>query len=458
MVELFTQTAYFAFQVVQVFLITTLTSAASGVVFKILADPMIAKDVLAENLPKASNFYISYILIQCLANAGTTILQPFDLLRHGILGYIAQMPRTRYRLWRTMRPPRWGRDYPVFANMGVIALAYAVIAPLVMIFAAIGMWVTYIVWRYNLIFVIDADLDSKGLFYPRALTHLTVGLYLAELCLIGLFFINGATGPAVLMVLLFGVTALVHFSVVQAIFPLLHNLPQTLKIEEEIQEEERRAAEAARRSEAAEQDRRNDNGGAASSYFDADQTFGDEDDDLGPLSDDDEDNDDDYENTPQPIGTRALEGASTVRETVRETVGNWVKGIAKDAAREQASSLGIKIGTERGTDDSGPNFITRWLNPHKYEDFIAIRKHLMTLPDEPPRYDGDRRMTYLPPELWAPKPILWIPEDDARVSRQEVAHTRRSTPIFDKGARLDESGRIVVNVEEAPFLEPRLIL
>lgn len=445
MVELFTQTAYFAFQVIQVFLITTLTSAASSVVFEILADPMIAKDVLAENLPKASNFYISYILIQCLANAATAILQPFELLRQGIVGYIAQMPRTRYRLWRTIRPARWGRDFPVFENLGVIALAYAVIAPVILIFAALGMWFTYIIWRYNLIFVIQPELDTKGLFYPRALTHLTVGMYLAEICLIGLFFINSAMGPGVLMILLLVVTALVHYSLVQAIFPLLHNLPQTLKLEEEIQEEEKLAAEAAR---ARENDPDATNNGAANSYYDAEQAFGDEDDDLGPRSDD--------EDSPEPTGnTRALEGASTVRSTVQSTVGTWFKGVTKEHVR----SLGLDLATERDTDtDAAPNFITKWFNPHIHEDFISIRKHLMTLPDEPPTYEDDPRATYYPPEIWMRKPILWIPEDDARVSRQEVAHTRKSTPISDKGARLDESGRMVARVDEAPFLEPRLIL
>lgn len=120
MVELFTQTAYFAFQVIQVFLVTTLTSAASGAIIDVLMDPKTAMDVLAANLPSSSNFYISYILIQCLANAGTALLHPIDILRHAILGRIAQLPRSHYRLWRSMRPTRWGRDFPVFTNLGVI--------------------------------------------------------------------------------------------------------------------------------------------------------------------------------------------------------------------------------------------------------------------------------------------------------------------------------------------------
>jgi len=55
-----------AFQVIQVFLITTFASGAAAVVTKIIDDPGSATTLLAENLPKASNFYISYFIVQGL--------------------------------------------------------------------------------------------------------------------------------------------------------------------------------------------------------------------------------------------------------------------------------------------------------------------------------------------------------------------------------------------------------
>lgn len=120
--ELFTQSGYFAFQVVQVFLITTITSAASGALTSILKDPLSAQKLLAENLPKASNFYLSYILIQCLASGGTSLLQIFALIRHTLVAKVTTLPRARHRSWRTLRPARWGGIFPVFTNMGVIGM------------------------------------------------------------------------------------------------------------------------------------------------------------------------------------------------------------------------------------------------------------------------------------------------------------------------------------------------
>ena len=57
---------YMAFQVIQVFLVTTFASGAASVVTQIIDNPSSATTLLAENLPKASNFYISYFILQGL--------------------------------------------------------------------------------------------------------------------------------------------------------------------------------------------------------------------------------------------------------------------------------------------------------------------------------------------------------------------------------------------------------
>lgn len=118
--ELFTQNAYFAFQVVQVFLVTTITSAASGALQSIIENPLGIQSLLAQNLPKASNFYLSYILIQCLATGGTSVLQVSSVIRHEIVAKTSDIPRTRFKTWHKLRPALWGGIFPVFTNMGVI--------------------------------------------------------------------------------------------------------------------------------------------------------------------------------------------------------------------------------------------------------------------------------------------------------------------------------------------------
>lgn len=62
---------------------------------------------------------------------------------------------------------------------------------------------------------------------------MTVGVYLAQICLIGLFGINAAAGPLVIQVIFLIFCILYHVSLNSAFNPLMKFLPRTLDIEEE---------------------------------------------------------------------------------------------------------------------------------------------------------------------------------------------------------------------------------
>jgi hypothetical protein len=91
----------------------------------------------------------------------------------------------------------------------------------------------YLAYRYNILFVTDNTIDTKGLIYPRALQHLMTGVYLSEVCMIGLFGLALSYGPLVLMVIFLVFTILFHISMNSALDPLLYNLPKSLEAEEE---------------------------------------------------------------------------------------------------------------------------------------------------------------------------------------------------------------------------------
>lgn len=115
----------------------------------------------------------------------------------------------------------------------LIAITYSIIAPLVLGFATIGLYLIYLAYRYNLLYVFNANIDTQGLVYPRALQQTTTGVYLAIICLIGLFAIKTAIGPLILMIVYLIFIVLFHFSLNSAIDPLLMYLPKSLQAEEE---------------------------------------------------------------------------------------------------------------------------------------------------------------------------------------------------------------------------------
>ncbi|EEP75837.1 conserved hypothetical protein [Uncinocarpus reesii 1704] len=236
-VELRTQNFYFGFQVVQVFLVTTIASAASSAVTKIIQKPQEAASLLAENIPKASNFYIAYFILQGLTFSSGALLQVVGLIVSKILGKLLDnTPRKMYKRWSTLSGLGWGTVFPVLTNLCVIAITYAAIAPLVLGFATVGLYLFYIAYRYNMLYVTNANIDTKGMIYPRALQHTTVGCYLLIICLIGLFAIGTASdrsalGPMILMIICGVFTVIYHLSLNQAITPLLNYLPKNLETE-----------------------------------------------------------------------------------------------------------------------------------------------------------------------------------------------------------------------------------
>ncbi|CAL3967118.1 hypothetical protein PZA11_003524 [Diplocarpon coronariae] len=233
-VELFTQNAYFAFQVVQVFLVVTIASSAASIVKQLTDDPSSITSLLATRLPTASNFYISYFIVQGLTVAAGVLSQVVGFFIFSIIyKFLASTPRKMYQKWSGLSAISWGSSLPVFTNIAVIGITYSCIAPLVLGFATIGMALFYIAFKYNVLYVSDSTIDTKGLIFPRALQQLLTGVYLAEICLIGLFAIATTIGPLILMIVFLVFTVLFHFSLNSALDPLLYNLPKSLEAEEE---------------------------------------------------------------------------------------------------------------------------------------------------------------------------------------------------------------------------------
>ncbi|KAG0634556.1 hypothetical protein HOY80DRAFT_1059758 [Tuber brumale] len=233
-VELRVQNMYFAFQVIQVFLVTTMTSAASSVGAQIAENPMSATSILASNIPKASNFYISFMILQGLAISSGSLLQLVGAILYKLLGMLLDnTPRKQWNRWSSLSGLGWGTVFPVYTNITVIAITYSIIAPLVLGFAVVGLGLLYFAYRYNFLFVYNVDIDTKGLVYPRALYQTLTGVYLAEVCLIGLFAIRKAVGPLVLQVAFLVFTILFQLSLSSSVEPLLKFLPKNLEKEEE---------------------------------------------------------------------------------------------------------------------------------------------------------------------------------------------------------------------------------
>lgn len=120
-IELRTQNFYFAFQVIQVFLVATLTSAASATAAQIAQDPSQATSLLSQNLPKASNFYLSFIIVQGLTLSAAALAQIVGVIIFKILGKLLDnTPRKMFMRFSSLAGLGWGTVLPIYTNLLVI--------------------------------------------------------------------------------------------------------------------------------------------------------------------------------------------------------------------------------------------------------------------------------------------------------------------------------------------------
>ena len=116
-IELTVQNSYFAFQVVQVFLVATLGSAATAVVQSVSKNPANAPKLLANKIPLASNFYLCYFILQGLGVVGNILLALVGLVVFMLLGKLLdKTPRKMYKRWISLSGLGWGTVFPIYSK------------------------------------------------------------------------------------------------------------------------------------------------------------------------------------------------------------------------------------------------------------------------------------------------------------------------------------------------------
>ncbi|ORX39718.1 hypothetical protein BD324DRAFT_597224 [Kockovaella imperatae] len=236
-VELDVMNRYFVFLVINTFFIVTLASGLVASVLPILNNPGSVANILAKQLPTASTFFLTLILTQLTGLAGT-LLQVVSLAFYYIkVILLGGSPRSVFSTRYTLQTPSWGTDFPGVTVYAVIMLAYCVISPIVNGFAAAYFAVAAVVYKYLYIWVVDQpeSSDTGGLFFPKAINHVFVGIYIQEVCLCALFFLSrnekgnvAALPQAIIMIVVIVATAGIHYVLMASYKPLRHSLPLSL--------------------------------------------------------------------------------------------------------------------------------------------------------------------------------------------------------------------------------------
>ena len=120
-VELSVQRYYFAFLFVQVFLVVSISSGITAVIGQLANSPQSAPAILAQNLPKASNYFFSYLLLQALTVSAGALVQIMGLIEWFILAPLFDSTaREKWRRQINLPNMQWGSFFPVYTNLACI--------------------------------------------------------------------------------------------------------------------------------------------------------------------------------------------------------------------------------------------------------------------------------------------------------------------------------------------------
>ena len=122
-VENYVQIYYFSFLFVQLFLTVSLSAGITTIIGQLRDTVEAIPTLLGQNLPKASNYFFSYIMIHAFTTLAFTLMQITGLI--GIFVFSPLFDKSLRQKWmrrQSLGLQKWGTFVPVFTNMACIGI------------------------------------------------------------------------------------------------------------------------------------------------------------------------------------------------------------------------------------------------------------------------------------------------------------------------------------------------
>jgi len=313
---------------------------------------------------------------------------------------------------------------------------------MILVFLVVTFCLFYFTYLYNFLNVYEFTTDTGGLAYPKALYQTMTGLYFAEICLAGLFFINpGGRVQGIVMVVVFFLTLLYHYQLWSRFRPLIEFLPVDIQdqIEHKAQEQERADRGGHSDEEASYRD--------AHSVHEASSTS------SPPYSPKDQDR----QQLPRRPSTQNLDE--------KLPPGSVASGSDMQDEKSVHSKPESHTGLWREVSQKWEKRWEQWeekgkekrKHHHDRDSYLASEA-----PRGPRLTDEQVANAFRHEALRIPEPVIWIPNDPYEIAKDECYHTQDSSEmcirISCEGAELDNKFRVVVTEDPPDYVAETLTL
>ncbi|KAI9812046.1 MAG: hypothetical protein M1827_004939 [Pycnora praestabilis] len=471
-VELSVQNYYFGFLFVQVFLVVSISSGITTVIKELSQNIGNTPALLAANLPRASNYFFSYMLLQAFSTSAGALVQVGSLISWFLLApFLDNTARQKWSRQTNLSQMQWGTFFPVYTNLAAIGLIYSVISPLILVFNIITFGMFWVVYRYNTLYVTKFRFDTGGLLFPTAINQLFTGLYVMELCLIGLFFLVrdeqdkvACEGQAIIMIVVAIFTVLYQYLLNEAFGPLFKYLPITLEDDAVRRDEEFARMQRKRLNVPEEED--------AQEEVEGEEEEGGE--DVHDVFEQRKRQSQEQDRKAEVFEMTNLDGKNEHSKLDPRNLGKFVpkKSWAdrtsnpKSPTTPRSKDFGHYPKRRKDEQTTAHDHIHKHHSDLEAQRMDPIGSALFTgINDEiedltPEERDKLVQRAFQHQALRAKRPVTWIPRDDLGVSDDEIFRTQRFSKhiwISNEYTGLDSKGRVVYRRSPPDFSEVDLI-
>jgi hypothetical protein len=195
---------YFLFQVLNVFLVTTIAGSIFDTIAMIVEKPEAAFEMLGNSLPRMSSFFITFVTIKTFLGLGLELVRTMALVQATIRYAFIPNPTLRTARsvvagMRAIDDPGWFPFHKILAQdmlVVVVSVVFAVVAPLVLLPCALFCLFSRIIWTHHHLYVYESVFESGGQFWPKIFRRFVFGLIIAQMTITGQFILKKARHEA----------------------------------------------------------------------------------------------------------------------------------------------------------------------------------------------------------------------------------------------------------------------
>ena len=195
---------YFLFQVVNIFLVTTIAGSIFDTIAIIIDNPEAMFELLGNSLPRMSSFFITFVTMKTFLGLGVELVRTMSLVQ-SLLRFVLfpnatlRMKRNTVMGLRAIDDPGWFPFHKILAQdmlVVVISVVFAVVAPMVLLPCAMFCLFSRIMWTHHHLYVYESVFETGGQFWPKIFRRFVFGLIIAQMTITGQFFLKEARHEA----------------------------------------------------------------------------------------------------------------------------------------------------------------------------------------------------------------------------------------------------------------------